>query len=103
MRQKEVRRASVAGLYNWQAKPPGEPYQGSIQFEHRQDCVYYTVRLEREDGSFVAGFSRPVSKRVIPAEVDVFEYALQHALEGIRRYRVDRRPTFTVETWKWLA
>jgi hypothetical protein len=54
-----------------------------------------------EDGTFLGSVSRPVSSRVIPADTDPFEFALAHAIEGLRRYRINRVKAYEVEQWNW--
>src|SRR5262249_42052980 len=66
---------------------PGWRFRGVAEFEARDDCIYYTWRMEADDGEFLGSVGRPVSLRTIPPDSDPFEIALTHALEGIRQYR----------------
>lgn len=97
----DLRRARVSGLSLYEAPPPGEPYDGTIEVELRADSVYYIVRLQRIDGSLLLQLSFPVSRRVMAKSEDPYECALMHAIEAIRRYRIRRTRTFTVERWDW--
>ena len=97
----EVKHAYVSGLSLYNANPPGKRFGGRIRFEKRAGGIYYSWRLEDEDGDFLGFVSRSVSRRVIPPGQDQFDYALAHAIEGIRRYRMNRRKFFTIEKWEW--
>lgn len=76
-------------------------FEGHATFELRADCVYYTWRLEEPNGKFLAQKSQPVSLRVIPAGQDPYSYALQHAVEGINSYRINRKKCFHVQHYEW--
>lgn len=80
----------------------GESFVGRVCLELRPDCVYYTCRLEAKDGEFLGSVSRPVSLRVVPDGEDPLEFALSHAVEGVRRYRFGRERPFDVTRWEWL-
>jgi hypothetical protein len=82
---------------------PGAPFRGRVELDLRGDCVYYIWRVETTDGELVASGSRAVSLRVVPSGQDAMEFALDHALEGIRRYRVGREYPFEVASWKWSS
>jgi hypothetical protein len=97
----EVKHAYVSGFSLWNAKPPGNRFGGRIRFEKGTGGIGYTWRLEDENGEFLSLVTRPVSLRVIPPGHDPFDYALTHAIEGIRRYRMGRQKVFTVEKWAW--
>ncbi len=97
----QVKHAYVSGLSLWNGRAPGKRFCGRIRFERIGDGINYKWHLEDEDGKFVGYRSRGVSVRVIPPGQDHFEYALAHAIEGIRRYRMGRQKVFTVERWDW--
>ncbi|SRR6266545_7180522 len=94
-----ARTALVQGVL--QDHRPGVRFVGSINLQARDEGVYYTWRLESEDGEFLASTGQVVSYRVIPLGQDPFEFALSHALEGIRRYRINRVRPFRVEASQW--
>ena len=77
------------------------PFEGRVTFELKADCVYYTWRLETPNGKFLAEKSQPVSLRVIPSGQDPYRYALQHAIEGINSYRINRKKCFDVQRYEW--
>lgn len=76
-------------------------FSGEVLLESREDCVFYTWTIHRADGTFLGSVSRPVSFKVIPSDEDPFEYALNHAIVGINKYRMTRRKAFQVENWQW--
>jgi hypothetical protein len=76
-------------------------FSGEILLESRKDCVYYIWTLHRVDGTFLGSKSVPVSFKVIPNGENPFEYALNHAIVGINRYRMGRTKAFHVENWQW--
>jgi hypothetical protein len=91
------RTAQVAGLYLGSHEPAH--FTGHIEFELRPNGVYYTWRIATIDGSWTA--SRAIAFQIIPACDDIFEFALKHAITGIRRYRSNRQQTFDVKHWSW--
>src|SRR6516164_1623982 len=95
----KARIASVSGILRHHR--PGIYFRGIIKLELRVDCVYYTWRLEAEDGEFLGYLARPVSKKIVPEGSDSFEFALAHAIEGIRRYRFGRVRPFEIQSWEW--
>ncbi len=94
----EKRIAKVSGLYL--QGELNEQFNGEITFEARPDCIYYQWRIKTKDDECYKAM--PVSFRVIPKDIDSFEFALEHALEGLRRYRSNRQKLFDVEQWMWL-
>ena len=97
----QCRTARVAGFSLWGTRQPGKPFTGTVRLERREACIYYTWALHDEEGQFLSYVGRPVSFRAIPRGQDAMEWALQHAIEGIRRYRMNRQRVFTVEDWRW--
>jgi hypothetical protein len=95
------RNATVNGLSFLHNSAAGQRFVGEISFEVSLERVYYTWRLQRDDGTYIGSVGRPVSLHVMPAGCDLLEYALNRAIEGIRRYRVNRRKVFRVENWSW--
>ena len=77
------------------------PFAGSITFDSRGGDVHYQWRLEDSKAAFLALKGGSVSSRVVPPAVDAFDYALAHAIEGIRRYRINRMNVFEPERWEW--
>jgi hypothetical protein len=94
------RKASIGGRY----KRTGAEGQlrGEITFELREDCVYYVWRLENEKGEFLCQKAFPVSFSVISPGTDPFEYALSHALEALRRNRINRSHVYEIDNWQWI-
>jgi len=84
-------------------KRPAKAVEGSITFELRADCVYYTWRVEDAAGKLLGSVSRGVTLRLVPAGFDPFDFALPHALESLKRYQILRRTAFEVKTWAWLS
>jgi len=76
-------------------------FSGEVLLELREDCVYYTWTLNRVDGTFLSCVSRPVSFKVMPEGENPFEYALNHAIVGINKYRMTRKRAFQLKNWKW--
>ena len=80
-------------------------FSGEVLLETRKDCVYYNWTIHRIDGAFIGTFiasvSRPVSFKVIPDGENPFEYALNHAIVGINKYRITRKKAFQVKNWQW--
>jgi hypothetical protein len=97
----EVKHAYVSGLSHYNANPSGKRFGGRIRFEKGANYIGYTWLLEDENGQFLGFVSRSVSLRVIPPGQDQFDCALHHAIEGIRRYRMNRQKFFKVEKWEW--
>jgi len=90
--------AKVDSLY-LQGKP-NERFPGTVSFELRSDCIYYQWRIKTKAGEWLNAM--PVSFRTIPKDEDSFEFALNHSIEGLRRYRSNRQKLFDVENWTWL-
>ena len=90
----EKRVAKVEGLYL--QGEPNECFSGTITFELRPDCICYGWSINTKEGIWLKGMS--VSLRVIPEDKEYFEFALQHSLEGLRRYRSNRQKVFDVES-----
>ena len=76
-------------------------FTGQVLLESREDRIYYTWTIHRDDGTFLASVSRPVYYRVIPNGENPLEYALNHAIVGINRYRMMRRKAFQVKNGHW--
>jgi len=76
-------------------------FRGTISFELREDCVYYLIQLESVDGKSLGERGYPVPFRTIPKSIDPYEFALNHAIEAIRRTRINRRKPFEVTSWNW--
>ena len=76
-------------------------FSGQVLLESREDCIYYTWTMHRDGGIFLGSVSRSVSFKVIPQDENPFEYALNHAIAGINKYRMTRRKAFQVKNWQW--
>lgn len=99
MEQPSHRRAIVAG----QTSLTGHagPFTGCIELERRIDGIYYTWRLIDAEGGELGLKGQFVSSGALPVGTDVFEHGLHHALESIKRYRVDRRRVHELLEWRW--
>jgi hypothetical protein len=76
-------------------------FEGKIEFDLHDDCVYYIWELESAGGDFLGGKGQQVSFHIIPENEDMFEFALKHAIENINRARQMRKRVFRVETFFW--
>jgi hypothetical protein len=79
------------------------PFSGNIKLERRPDGIYYTWHLESPNGEFLGERSQFVSDKVLPHQADPFAFALEHAIEGLRRYRINRRRAYEVAEWAWVT
>ena len=93
------RTATVFGTSHYSSEPT--EFRGKIEFELREDVVYYTWRIDSAGGDFLGSKSQPMSLRTIPRESDPFKLALVHAVESIKRYRVNRVHVFKVFGTQW--
>lgn len=96
-----TRVASVSGVLRHHR--PGVAFHGRINLDLRSDCVYYLWQIEADGGEFLSSLGRPVSLRVMPEGQDPFEFALAHAVEGIKRYRFGRSKPFDVQNLYWIS
>ena len=94
----EKRVAKVEGLYL--QGEPDERFSGTVDFEFRSDCIYYQWRIKTDEEKWFKAI--PVSLYIIPKDRDSFEFALEHSIEGLRRYRSNRKKVFDVESYAWL-
>ena len=76
-------------------------FEGLITFSKRPDGVYYWCRLEQPGSGHLATRGMLLSSHRIPHDIDPFEYAREHALEGLRRARINRKPAYKVTAWSW--
>lgn len=70
------------------------PFSGRIEFRKLTNQIIYEWRFVDANGKFLALRSAGVSAHVIPPASDPYDFALQHALEGIRRYRINRKHVY---------
>ena len=70
---------------------------GQIDVERQKSMTSYVWRLETRGGVFAAQQSRHIDDREVPDGQDPIEYAIQHAMNGINRYRILRKRAFEVE------
>ena len=70
----------------------------TIEFEDRDDCIYFTWIIENETGKFIASKSQSISKRII--DNDPFAFSVEYAKHSIDQYRSDRRYLFKVSKHK---
>jgi hypothetical protein len=94
----ETKEAYVIGTLRDQS---GAPFHGRVIFERRPDSVYYTWRMETNEGQWLCTVSRNVSFHVIPMDQNVFDFALLHAIEGLKKYRINRKYLFNIVRWEW--
>ena len=95
----QTRQAMVFGMLRHR---PGVLFHGQFNFELRPDRVYYTWRMETDDGEWLCTVSRPVSLRLIPEDQNAFDFSLNHAVDGLRRYRINQEHLFKVTRWEWI-
>ena len=76
-------------------------FEGHVNFERRADGVYYTWHLSSPDGQFLGMRGRMVANQLLTGHADPFEFAVEHAIEGLRRLRINRRPAYRVIAWEW--
>ena len=79
------------------------PFSGRIEFERRDGGLRYEWRLTDSQGRFLALVGRRVPAQIIPAGAEPFGFALNHAIEGIRRYRINRIHVFEPVAWSWSS
>jgi hypothetical protein len=79
------------------------PFSGNIKLERTADGVYYTWQLESESGKLLGERSQLVAENASPRDADPFAFAVEHAIEGLRRYRINRQPAYDVAEWAWVA
>ena len=67
-----------------------DSFTGTITFDERESSIYYSWNLFDKDGKSICGKSLNVAFQQIPAGQDRFEFTKDHAIEGIREYRIGR-------------
>lgn len=91
--------ATVKGFHYFNAKP--EPFTGELTFRKSENGIGYSWQLLSEDGKSLGYKTQGVHRNTIPQDVDDFEFTLSHAIEGLKRYRVNRKRVYAPESWKW--
>lgn len=94
----ETKEAYVTGTLRDQS---GAQFHGRVIFERSPDSVYYTCRMKTNHGKWLCTVNRDVSFHVISAGQNVFDFALLHAIEGLSKYRINRKYLFNIERWEW--
>ena len=67
-----------------------EPFSGIVTFDEKENSIYYSWNLINKDGKSIGGKSLNVAFEQIPAGQDRFEFSKEHAIKGIKRYRIGR-------------
>jgi hypothetical protein len=78
----------ISGTYKFDNK--SAPFTGIVTFEERENLIYYTWTVRDNEGNPLAARGMPVAFQQIPLGQDKFEFSKQHAIEGIRKYRIRR-------------
>jgi hypothetical protein len=84
--KKQIR---VSGTYKLDNKT--DSFTGIVTFDEREHSIYYSWTLLDEKGKSIAGKSLNVTFQQIPAGHDKFEYSKAHAIEGIKKIRIERQ------------
>ncbi|HEY5916375.1 MAG TPA: hypothetical protein VIU13_03205 [Chryseolinea sp.] len=82
------REIKISGIYKLDNK--AEPFSGAVTFDEKEDSIYYSWKLTNKDGQLIAGKSLNVTFQQVPDGQDRFEFSKEHAIEGIRKYRIGR-------------
>lgn len=78
----------ISGTYKLDNKT--DPFTGTITFDERVNSIYYSWTLFNKDGKSIGGKSLNVAFQQIPAGQDRFEFTKDHAIGGIREYRIGK-------------
>jgi hypothetical protein len=78
----------ISGIYKFNNKTG--PFTGTVTFDERENCIYYSWNLRDDAGNNLGGKSISVAFQQIPLGRDKFEFSKAHALEGIRKFRIGR-------------
>ena len=65
-------------------------FTGTVTFDERENSIYYNWRLVDNEGQLIAGKSIDASFQEMPIGQDGFEFTKEHAIEGIKKYRIGR-------------
>jgi hypothetical protein len=79
----------ISGIYSFDGVTG--PFKGTVTFDEGEDVIYYRWNLYDKEGQFLGHRSMPVRFQQIPRGQDKLEFAREHAMEGIRRYRIGRQ------------
>jgi hypothetical protein len=79
----------------------GETFLGEIAFTASQGGIYYRWLLKNEKALFLGSKSQMVTRQTLQSNAEPFEYALSHAIESIRRFRMLRKRVCEPLTWNW--
>ena len=66
----------------------------TINFEEREEDIYYCWAIKDKVGSTIASKCLPISKRIITG--NRLDFCMSHAAESINAYRIGRRKVFQV-------
>jgi hypothetical protein len=94
-----IRIANVKGVHYFSNKP--ESFIGKLTFKKSEDSVVSSWHILSEDGKFLGFKTQGVHHNIIPEGVDDFDFALNHAIEGLRRYRLNRKRVYVPQSWEW--
>lgn len=78
----------ISGTFNLDNKT--DSFVGTITFNESENSIYYTWNLLDNDGKLIGAKSLTVPFQQIPAGVDRFEFTQDHAIQGIKNYRIGR-------------
>ena len=91
--------AKVKGISHYSSN--SIQFRGKIEFDLRNEVVYYIWTIDSADGELLGMKSNSISLRTIPQESNPFDFALPLAIESINKYRVNRKQVFEVVDKEW--
>jgi hypothetical protein len=78
----------ISGTYKFNNK--SGLFTGTVTFDERENLIYYSWNLRDEQGNNLASKARPIAFQQIPLGQDKLEFSKEHAVEGIRKFRIGR-------------
>jgi len=94
----ETNPLSVRGEYKLLGKTG--VFLGMVSF--RKDTarsIYYECRLASEDGDFLCNFAKSTHIGSLAPHLNAFAFAIEHAIEAINEYRINRNQPFLVHRY----
>ena len=80
--------------FNVVHRPTEERLTTTINFEERDQDIYYCWTIKDKTGSPIASECLPISKRIMKG--DMLDFCISHAKESINTYRIGRQKVFQV-------
>lgn len=66
-----------------------------INFEDRQDCIYYSYQFKDKNNNLIGGKSQAISKRIIETD-NQLDFSVKYATHSIDNFRVSKKRIFKV-------